>query len=109
MSQTAGPAADPSALPAKAKRIRQAPGEAANRAFRTGHMIATGPVKDCLGALPFYEEARRSAPNWPDVYLELGTCQRKLGRLEAARESFRVYASFEGVPPLPPGARTLIE
>lgn len=103
------PSVNPSALPAKQKRVPESPGPAAKQSFDTAHMIATGPVKDCKGALTFYEDARRLAPNWPKAYLELGECQRKLGRLDQARESFRAYASFEGVPPLPPAARALVK
>lgn len=93
----------------QAKRMPELPSPAALQALKTGRMIAMGPVKDCVGALPFFEEARRAAPDWPDVYLEIGECQRKLGRLEPARDAFRAYRSFEGAKPLPPPARALIE
>ncbi len=39
-------------------------------------------------ALEFYEQARRSRPADPDLLTVIGLCQRELGLLEAARESF---------------------
>ncbi|HWQ99587.1 MAG TPA: protein kinase [Candidatus Methylomirabilis sp.] len=109
--QTSVPPTPPTpVIPVSDRERRKAgpPNVSAEQAFKTGRMIASGPAKDCRGAIPFFEEARKAAPNWPNAYLELGECQRKLGRLDQARESYRIYASFEGVPPLPPAALALV-
>lgn len=90
------------------RRLPQPLAPDAQEALRNGRMMATGPVKDCQGALVFYEAARASSPETPDVYLEIGECQRKLGRVKEARDAFRAYLSFDGVPPLPPSALALV-
>ncbi|OGL73467.1 hypothetical protein A3E39_02810 [Candidatus Uhrbacteria bacterium RIFCSPHIGHO2_12_FULL_60_25] len=90
------------------KRLPQAPSRDAQEALRNGRMMATGPVKDCHGALVFYEAARAASPETPDVYLEIGECERKLGRIREARDAFRTYLTFDGVPPLPPSALALV-
>lgn len=75
------------------KADSQAPSEEARRHLNRG-MAAVEMAKDPTDydlAIEEFQNARRLAPEWPDVYYNLGLIQERVGKYKDAADSLRQY------------------
>ncbi|TRZ88818.1 MAG: tetratricopeptide repeat protein [Methanosarcinales archaeon] len=85
--------------------------EEAKRHFDRG-MAAVEMAKspdDYAAAIKEFEQAIRLAPNWPDVYYNLGLVQEKAGKFKDAAGSLRQYLKLAPNSPDAEAVRTLAD
>lgn len=91
--------------------VAQPPSEEAIRSFNRGMAaveMATD-VEDYALAIEEFQKAQALAPDWPDIYYNLGMIQERAGKFHAAVASWRTYVQLAPNAPDVDAVRTLID